>query len=141
MESLRFMLNYWNQKELVASQATDSVQIWKRGFLQDEYGLDEIEEFYLEREWLVPKITAHLTGKTNEHLGHYDRLQSHLIHYIMLRDKPFILVERDANFKEVDGVPQFCQTHLGLTAWTSICKLGMTVFEVFAGPFDEIECC
>lgn len=63
MEPMRFVLNYWNQKEVVASQATDSVQLWKRGLLQDELSLDEIEEFYLEREWLVPKITSFLTGK------------------------------------------------------------------------------
>ena len=138
MEPMRFVLNYWNQKEVVASQATDSVQLWKRGLLQDEFTLDEIEEFYLEREWLVPKVTSSLTGKAMDLHGHYDRLDSHMIHYIVLRDKPFILIERDARFKEVDGVPQFCQTHIGLTAWTSLCKIGYLIFEAIAGPPDEI---
>lgn len=131
------MLNYWNLKEVIALPLSQTIQILKRGLLQDEFHICEVDEFFYERDTLFPKITAHLKGETQEHLGTYDRLESHLIHYIQLRDKPYIRIERDDNCYAIKGVPQFAQTHFGLTSWTALCKQAKNIMDCF--PPDETD--
>jgi len=106
----------------------------------DELNEEELVDLY-EQNHLVSYVTDHLNGKIVELRPDCIRLRSHLLHFIQLRDKPFVLLERDSNFEEVDGVPQFKHTHLGLTAWSALCKHGVALVEHFAGPISEIEWC
>lgn len=136
MEPLRIMLNLWNQKELVATEPRGVVEVWKRGVLQDEYDMDEIDTFYDEHKWLFPKVTAHLTGKTKGCGEDTDRVGVHILHYLYLRDKPFVLVERDTGFTEVNGIPHFFQTYWGETAWSVFLENAKDIYEYMCGQPD-----
>jgi len=143
--TLRVVLNTENRKVLVAARAdaTWIVQRWKRGVLQDEFDEDELVDLS-EQKHICKYITAHLNGEdVTEFLGRYNyvRLRSHVLHFIRLRDKPFVFFERDTAFEEVNGVPQFRDIYFGLTAWTTLCEHGVSIVQYLAGPVNEIEWC
>ena len=69
MESLRFILNRSNQKELIASKKDRKVQIWKRGALLDEFSLKELMWMFQKSNHLFPMITSHIRGETTEYQG------------------------------------------------------------------------
>jgi len=136
--TLRIELNQNSRKALVASK-TDAIcvlQLWKRGRLQDQFDQEELEDLW-EQKHLAEYVSTHLQGgDVSQHLSRcsYVRLRSHLLHFIRLRDKPFVLIERDSAFEEVNGVPQFRDTYLGATAWTALCKHGATILDHFSSP-------
>lgn len=122
METFRVVLNEWNQKYLSVISPGDAqpfVRITKRGEPQDDFTLSEILDFLESRHDISLKMTNHLHEKSCSPVT-YDRLTSHLVSFVYLRDKPFVLFEREDRFREVKGVPQFCRVYIGLTSWTSI---------------------
>ena len=111
----RITLNAYNNKELVVLPG-HSVQIWKAGEIQGSFMKHELKE--LSRT-LLTRITNYL--QTGEHNGEpFDTLPTHMVHYIELRNKPFILIERDDHFVEINGIPAIEQVYLGNTAWQTL---------------------
>jgi len=141
----RDVLNPENRKDLVAAKAdaTWLVQIWKRGVLQDEFDEDELVDLY-EQTHICEYITAHLHGEdVTEFLGrcNYVRLRTHVLHFIRLRDKPFVYFKRNTAYEEVNCVPQFRDIYYGLTALTALCEHGVSIVQYLAGPVNEMEWC
>src|SRR3989442_14862888 len=113
METFRVVLNEWNQKYLSVISHGDAqtcVRITKRGEPQDDFTLSEIHDFLEKRQHMTEKIANHLHEKSCSPVT-YDRLTSHLVSFVHLRDKPFVLFEREDRFREVNGVPQFCRVY------------------------------
>ena len=114
---IRITLNTYNQKEIVVLPG-HSVQIWKAGEMHGTFKIHEFKHFDSQ---IFARITQYLqTGtRTWESI---DALPTHIIHYIELRNKPFVLIERDDHFNEINGIPVIEQVYLGNTAWQTIVK-------------------
>ena len=103
---------------------------------------DELINLYEEKH-VANLVTAHLNY--HEDIGaflgetSYIRLLNHLLHFIKLRGKPFVLLSKDSAFEEKKGVPQLKDVYLGLTAWMALQEHAQNIEEFFAGPFCEIE--
>lgn len=142
MDVVRVTLNPDNGKELVIKSTENKglvVQILKKDQLQDEYTEGEVKDFYWRGVDVCEKITRHLQSSDGvAHSGHCFSFDSHLVKFIRLRDKPFVVVERENCFDEVRGVPQLRAIHLGLTSWTALCETFPGLFERHIG-WDEID--
>jgi len=136
--TLRIALNPENRKDLIAAREDGNrvLQVWKRGALLDTLNEEELLDLQ-EHQLIADYVTAHLNGKNiTSFLGKtsYIRLLNHLLQFIHLRGKPFIQLTRDSAFEELNGVPQFKDIYLGLTAWTALCEHGKTIDEFLATP-------
>lgn len=139
--ALRIVLNPDNAKEVVATCDPEwKLELRKGGVALDELSEAELLDLYEQRH-LAEYADEHLNGREVEDRPALVRLLNHLLHFIHLRDKPFLLLERDSVFEEQDGVPQFRHTYIGQTAWTTLRKHGVALVEHFAGPIGEIEWC
>ena len=144
--TLRIELNPGNRKVLVAAKDEGAwlLQVLKRGRLLDVLNEDELINLYEEKH-VADLVTAHLNNHEDieAFLGEtsYIRLLNHLLHFIKLGGKPFVLLSRDSAFEEKKGVPQFKDVYLGLTAWMALKEHAQNIAEFFAGPVCEIEWC
>ena len=135
MESLRFILNRSNQKELIASKKDRKVQIWKRGALLDEFSLKELMWMFQMSNHLFPMITSHIRGETTEYLHDSERLDHHTVYFVELRSKRFILVKREDHFPDT---PCSGSLYLSLTAWHVIRKHASEIY-TFVYGYDEVD--
>ena len=135
MESLRFILNRSNQKELIASKKDRKVQIWKRGALLDEFSLKELMWMFQMSNHLFPMITSHIRGETTEYLHDSERLDNHTVYFVELRSKRFILVKREDHFPDI---PCSGPLYLSLTAWHVIRKHASEIY-TFVYGYDEVD--
>ena len=134
-EYLRIVLNYFNQKDLIASKKHRTVQVWKRGALLDEFSLKELMWMFQMSNHLFPMITSHLRGETTEYLHDSECLDHHTVYFVELRGKRFILVRRDDHFGETHCSGSL---YLSLTSWSVIRKHASEIY-TFVYGYDEVD--
>lgn len=143
----RVELDHVYLKRVVVTGGVEwKLKIHEGGGTQDVLSEAELVDLYAQRH-LAEYVNQHLNGREVDFLPASVRLLNHRLHFLHIRDEPFVLLERVSKQKqtrkqaEPAELPRYIQTYFDKTEWDKLCKHGPTIVEHFAAHIEELEQC
>ncbi|KAK3913490.1 UvrABC system protein B [Frankliniella fusca] len=126
MEVLRITLNHTTGKQLVVTHRENgdpTLAFYKRGRTLITLTYWEVNQILTLHKPLLAMARKHFKGRFIPPTQRIANPGNFMLYFKTLRNKPFVLIERDDVFTEMGNLyPELQKLYLGKTSWKTLCE-------------------